>query len=158
VSFTDLVGTWQYLGTLTPAFNTWQRFSTPVNSANSLIRLTYYGEFNRIASKGFLRPVYTTPDLIYGRWLRFFPKSEREVFSSAIPQELLYVSDTITRYFEVSKRPKGYPTYYSIRDPNWSVAVESLEVVNLTTEQQAILAQANQIESLTNAIKGLLSS
>lgn len=158
MSFTDLVGTWQYLGTLTPAFNAWQRFPTPVNSANSLIRLTYYGQFNRIGSKGFLRPVYTLPDLSYGRWLRFYPKAEREVFPSAIPQELLYVSDTITRYFEVTKRPKGYPSYYQIRDSNWSVAVESLEVINLTSEQQAILTQANQIEALTNAIKGLLGA
>lgn len=157
MAYTDLIGTWQYLGTLTPTFDNWQRFPTAVNSANSLLRLTYYGDYQKIFSKGYLRPVYQTPDLIYGRWLRFYPKDDREMLSSGIPQELLYVSDTITRYFEVIKKPNWNRNYYRIPNLTWSVALEVLDVISLTQEQQAILEQANQITALSEVIKGLLN-
>ena len=158
MAYTDLIGTWQYLGTITPMFDTWQRFPVAVNSANSLLRLTYYGDYKKIFAKGYLRPVYRTPDLIYGRWLRFYPKDDREMISSGIPQELLYVSDTITRYFEVIKKPNWNRNYYRVPNLTWSVALESLEVINLTEEQLAILEQANQITALSEVIKGLLGN
>ena len=152
----DFVGTWQYLGTLTPVFNTWQRFPISTNSFNPLIRLTYYGELNKVTSRGYLRAVFSTPESVYGRWVRFYPKAEKEVINYPVPPELLFTSDTVTRHFEVCKRNKGYPSYYRTRDTVWSVAVENLEVVSLNTEQQAILAETEQITMSAELIKGLL--
>lgn len=155
----DLAGTWQYLGTITPTFDTWQRFPTATNSSNVTIRLTFYddGNFTKIGSLGYIRPVFVMPEVFYGTWRRIYPSNDRLILRSAIPEEILYASDSIIRYFEVSKRAKAPRSGWRVHDSSWSVAIESLELIALTEEQQALLEQANAIEDAATVIRNLLN-
>lgn len=157
MAVTDLAGTWQYLGTITPNFDSWSRFPTATQADSALVRLTYYGELNKVVSFGYIRPVYYTPEAVYGSWRKIFPKEGKEVILLSIPRELLLASRSVRRYFEVRKRAKGYPAYYQVRDTSWSVAIENLEIVNLTANEQILLEETERIELSAEIIRTLLT-
>jgi hypothetical protein len=130
MSFTDAVGRWELLGTVTPIFYEWQELPLVTQSKYDLIRLTYYGDTSPRTSTGYIRAKFDTPDFIYSNWVKFYPKSDREMIAVKLPDELLLVAQNVPRVYQVTKYP-----YLSRRqiplDPNWSVAVEILEVANI---------------------------
>ena len=142
MSSTDLLGTWEYLGTITPNFEVWTEFPTFTSSGNSLVRATYYGRFNRITSKGFLRAVYRVPAVNRDRrWIRLWPKPETEIITVGTPQEILLNNESVQRYYEVIKRPKHYRIGF-VEDDDWSVALECLDLVNLPQSVQQLISLA----------------
>ncbi|MDJ0844984.1 hypothetical protein [Crocosphaera sp.] len=82
----DLAGSWQYLGTITPQFEQWQRFPVSTASFNPLIRLTFYDDFNfeKIGSYGYLRVAYNFPDRFFSKGTRIYPNFDRSVLSTDI--------------------------------------------------------------------------
>ena len=155
---TDLAGVWQYLGTITPKFEEWSRFPIATNSGNPLIRLTFYDDFgfDRLGSYGYLRAAYNFPDTFYSKWSRIYPRHDRTVLSFPIPQELLITSDTVLRHFEIMKRNKYNRPTWTVIDSEWSCAVESLELINLTEDNQLLLNQAEAIEQIAQIIRNTL--
>lgn len=158
MSQTDLSGTWQYLGTVTPTFDQWLRFPTSTTSGNATIRLTFYSNegFNAVVSRCYLRVLYAFPENFYSPWLRIFPSDRRLAVNFPIPQELLYVAETVPRYFEIIKKTKKLRTGWQQYDPTYSVAIESLELIALTEQQTAILEQANRLEATAQILRNLL--
>ena len=141
---TDYLGEWKYHGTVTPRFDVWTEFPNFTNSGASLIRLTYYStDFRKILSKGFLRAVYRTPELSRDRqWMRVYPKPDKELLSVNTPEEILLNTDRIPRYYEIIKSfrsyyPKGYGVVY---DQEWSISLETLELVNLPESIRQIIS------------------
>jgi hypothetical protein len=154
----DLAGVWQYLGTITPQFEQWSRFPLATSSNNSTIRLTFYdnNEFRKIGSFGYLRVVYEFPDLFYSPWKRVYPNFTRQVLEFPIPSELLYVSTAIVRHFEVMKRNKYNRPNLTIIDSDWSVAIESLELIALNSQDQILLEQSTILEQTAQIIRNIL--
>jgi hypothetical protein len=98
MSVTDALGTWTYLGTVNPRFDVWTEFPTFTSAGNSIVRATYYGRFNRITSKGFLRTVYRVPAVNRDRrWIRLWPKPETEIIAVNTPQEILLNNESVQR-------------------------------------------------------------
>lgn len=155
MSQSDLAGDWQYLGLITPEFEQWQRFPVSTNSFSPLIRLTFYdeSEFNRIGSYGFLRVAYNFPDTFYSRWQRIYPSADRQVLSFSIPNELLLTSSVVLRHFEIMKRNKYSNPKFTVNDTFWSCAIESMELINLTNEDQVLLNQVETLEQVGTIIQ-----
>ncbi|MDJ0661571.1 MAG: hypothetical protein QNJ42_19100 [Crocosphaera sp.] len=151
----DLAGSWQYLGTITPQFEQWQRFPISTASFSPLIRLTFYDDFNfnKIGSFGYLRVAYNFPDTFFSKWSRIYPNFDRSVLSFPIPKELLLTSNVVTRHFEIMKRNKYNRPGWVVHDTQWSCAIESLELINLTNEDQILLNQVDTLEQVATIIQ-----
>lgn len=147
----DLAGEWQYLGTINPQFENWTRFPISTASFSPLIRLTFYDDFGfqKVGSYGYLRVAYNFPDTFYSKWSRVYPSNQRTVLSFPIPKELLLTSGIVTRHFEIMKRNKYNRPNWTIIDTEWACSIESLELINLTNENQILL---NQIETLEQVV------
>lgn len=153
----DLAGEWEYLGTVTPKFDIWTPFPTITQAGNSLVRATYYGNFPRILSVGYLRASYRFPETVADRnWIKLFPKEGREAFSCHTPQEILMVSGQIDRQFEIMKLPRRYPKS-TLKDDDWSIGLEVLTFINLLPEERtAILEGARAITTTSDVLKAFL--
>lgn len=151
----DLAGQWQYLGTITPEFEQWRRFPISTASFSPLIRLTFYpqSDFESINSFAYLRVAYNFPDTFYSKWSRAYPSFDRSVISFPIPKELLLTSNVVTRHFEIMKRNKYNRKTWTVKDTRWSCAIESLELVNLTNEDQILLNQVDTLEQVATIIQ-----
>lgn len=151
----DLAGQWQYLGTITPEFEDFTRFPISTASFSPLIRLTFYDDFNfeKLGSFGYLRVAYNFPDTFYSNWRRVYPSVDRSVISFPIPKELLLTSSIVTRHFEIMKRNKYNRRTWKVIDTNWSCAIESLELINLTNEEQILLNQVDTLEQVATIIQ-----
>lgn len=155
----DYAGTWGYKGTIQPSISVlpklqnWQRFPYATNSGSANVRLSYYGDFSKVLTYGYLRLVYDMGDLVFGKWKRFYPKEEKEVFDLEVPEEFLINSLAIPRYFEVTKvykrRYRGYGTY---QDYPWGVSIEALEQTALPSEISDLLGSApNRVLNVGNS-------
>lgn len=143
---TDYLGEWKYHGTITPQFDVWTEFPEFTAASNSIVRITYYVDnLPKVLSKGFLRAVYRTPDIVRDRqWIRLYPKPEKEILSVNTIEEILLNKDRIPRYYEMIKSFRSrYPYGYgSVVDEQWSVSLESLEIVNLPAPVQQLISTA----------------
>lgn len=159
MTVTDYGGTWEYKGTITPNLSippsryNWERFPTPTTAANGSIRLTYYGDFSKIKTYGYLRVVYDFGNLAYGKWRRIYPKDETEFLTLDLSEEIAVNSAAIPRYFEVTKVYKryyrGYGTY---QDFPWSVGLEVLEEPALPADiADLLLHNPGSVISLGNS-------
>lgn len=151
MAVTDYAGTWEYKGTIIPKlsippnFYQWLRFPSSTTGGNSNCRLTYYGDFSKIKTFGYLRVVYDMGDLVYGAWRRIYPKAEKELLDLNVPEEILINSAAIPRYFEITKVYKpSWRRYGSVLDESWSVAIECLEQAALPAAIYDLLASSPQ--------------
>ena len=151
----DLAGQWQYLGTVKPLFEQFTRFPISTASFSPLVRLTFYDDFNfeKIGSFGYLRVAYNFPDTFFSRWQRIYPNFDRSVISLPIPKELLITANVVTRHFEIMKRNKYNRPSWTVKDTEWSCAIENLELINLTDQDAILLNQVDTLEQVATIIQ-----
>ena len=120
-----------------------------------MIRLTFYDDFNfeRLGSFGYLRMAYNFPDTFFSQWKRIYPNSDRTVISFPIPKELLLTSSVVQRHFEIMKRNKYNNPNVIANDTLWSCAIEALELINLTNENQILLEQVETLDQVATIIQ-----
>lgn len=129
---TDLLGTWDFIGTLAPKWNNWDTFTFQTSSPYNVMMVNCLSVPDVPKSVGYLRAVFYTPDPIYSGWLKFFPKPEKELYSLPIPSEIFNNADRIRRGFQIMKLPKRRPTYQPVIETPWSVTLEVLSKSGLS--------------------------
>ena len=129
IATSDYAGGWGFLGIVTPLFGQWQSFSSPTQSGNSLIRLTFYGNAQNVRSYGHIRAVYDTGDLIESPWQRIYFSDRPILIDLKTPEQFLYNAQAVPRFFEIKKELKRYyrSRFGATTDDPWSVGLEVLE-------------------------------
>ena len=128
----------------------WVRLPTLVETNQSLLKVSYTGNLNKISTHGFLRAYYPTANVYQGNWLRLFPKAGEEVFYYPKPAGL----EETQRFFEFKQRPnyiRGTP-YGSYSEEQWGIHL-SASVVDRAAETALILAKLEEIQLDLNALK-----
>ena len=139
----DDFGIWDDLGTVLPLEENWLVYPRSTTSRSGTTRLVFGGDLEKTNSYGWIRCIYTIGIAqVFGRWIRVFPKVQRDIIDYPHPEDFANNPGIITRSFEVQKRSWNRfrigVSQTSLWTLNLQVLTNVLDIDDITTQQNAL--------------------
>jgi hypothetical protein len=139
----DDFGIWDDLGTVIPEPETWLDFPHSTVSRSGTTRLIFGGDLTRPNSYAWIRCVYVIGiSQLFGRWIRVYPKIQRDIIEYPHPQDFAGNPGIIYRSFQVQKRAWG----------RWRVGISQTSLWTLNLQVKSNILATDDMTRQQNAL------